>query len=94
MDGEGMIIEQKGPEGPNGWTVIVLGGGVAVGLAIIGLALFSLANWAGVALVVASTGTAVGSICRGIADIIEARGRARAMLPAPRTRADMKELFD
>ena len=66
---------------------------MAVGLAIVGLALFSLANWAGIALVVVASGQAAGSVLVGAARIIEARGRAQAMLPGPKAREDMRALL-
>jgi len=107
MDREGMIIEQRGPEGPNGWAVIVLGGGVAVALAIIGLAILSFATQAGTALIIVAAGQAAGTTLYGVARVVLAIGQARGFqewatlmgmkgkpLIGSNTREDIKELFD
>lgn len=86
MEGGGFMIEQRGPEGPNGWTVIGVGGLIGIALVIVALALFQMALWAGWALIIVAIGQAAFLTQRGAALIIEARGRARALEQEARTR--------
>jgi hypothetical protein len=90
MDGQGGITFEHKADGPNGWSVILTGGLIGVGLVIIALAIFSLANWLGAALASLAQYVGVGTLlvaggqftvqsCRGTAMIIEARGRAKAL---------------
>jgi ABC-type nickel/cobalt efflux system permease component RcnA len=90
MDGQGGITFEHREDGPNGWSVILTGGLVGVGLIIVALAIFSLANWLGAALASLAQYVGVGALLvaggqfavqasRGAAMIIEAKGRARAM---------------
>ncbi len=72
--------------------IIGAGGLIGLALCIIGLALFNLATWAGWALIVYAGGQAVATTCYGVARIIEARGRARAMI-GPAAREDIKALW-
>lgn len=105
--GGGMIIEQRGPEGPNGYFVVLAGLGVGVGLALIGLAILSFATQAGTALIVVAAGQAAGTTLYGVARVVLAIGQARGFrewatlmgmkgrpLMGPNTQEDMRELFD
>jgi hypothetical protein len=107
MGREGMIIEQKGPEGPNEAWVILVGLGVGVGLALVGLAILSFATQAGTALIVVAAGQAAGTTLYGVARVVLAIGQARGLheywvlmgmkgkpLMGPNTREDVRELFD
>jgi hypothetical protein len=89
MEQGGITFEHK-ENGPNGWSVILTGGLVGVGLVIIALAIFSLAASLGAALVSLAQYVGFGTLlvaggqfavqtCRGIAMIVEAKGRARAL---------------
>jgi len=90
MDGQGGITFEHKADGPNGWSVILTGVLVGVGLVIIALAIFALATSLGAALVSLAQYIGVGTLMvaggqfvvqtgRGAAMIIEARGRARAL---------------
>jgi len=85
MAGEGFTFEHKS-DGPNGWAVMGTGALYGVGLVIVALALFALANWvgaalaslaqyAGIATLIVSGGQFVFMTCRGGAMIIEARSK-------------------
>jgi len=107
MGREGMIIEQRPPEGPNEAWVILVGLGVGVGLALVGLAILSFATQAGTALIVVAAGQAAGTTLYGVARVVLAVGQARGFrewatlmgmkgkpLIGPNTEEDIKELFD
>jgi len=89
MEQGGITFEHK-ESGPNGWSVILTGGLVGVGLVIIALAIFALAASLGTALVSLAQYVGVGTLMvaggqfvvqtgRGAAMIIDARGRAKAL---------------
>jgi len=107
MSDRGMIIEQKPPEGPNGYFVILAGLGVGVGLALIGMAILSFATQAGTALIVVAAGQAAGTTLYGVARVVLAIGQARGFrewaalmgmkgkpLIGSNTEEDIRELFD
>lgn len=84
MNDRGMIIEQKGPPGPGGWGVVLVGGGLAVALALVGVAVYSLAQWLGIALIIVASGNASASFLCGVANVVWAIGRARAEMDRAR----------
>jgi hypothetical protein len=84
MGREGMIIEQKGPPGPGGWGFVLIGGGVAIALTLVGVAVYSLAQWLGIALIVLASGQASASFLCGVANVVWAIGRARAEMDRAR----------
>lgn len=115
MEDRGMIIEQRPPEGPSETWIILVGLGVGVGLALVGLAVLSFATQAGTALIIVAIGQAVASALYGVARVILAVGQAMASVYrarveglvglrlvggrdrarlGPRTREDIRELFD
>lgn len=89
--GQGMVIEQKGP---NGWAIVGAGAFVGIALVIIALAFFSISQYIGVAVIIAAAGQFVLASCAGVAQIIEARGCARALNRiGPAARADIEALW-
>lgn len=89
MEDRGVVFKA---EGPNGWSIVGAGALVGVGLCIIALALWNLSMYAGVALIIVASGQAIGAVCVGASWIIEARGRARALI-GPNTDRDIRELW-
>jgi hypothetical protein len=91
MDGQGgFVFEHKENNGPGGWAIVGLGWLASGALFVIALAAFALANWIGVALtslvqyvgigvLLVSGGKFAVETCKGVAMIIEARGRAKAL---------------
>jgi hypothetical protein len=90
MDGQGGFVFEHKESGPGGWAVVGLGWLASGALFVIALAAFALANWIGVALtslvqyvgvgvLLVSGGKFAVETCRGVAMVIEARGKAKAL---------------
>ena len=70
-------VEQKGP---NGWAAAIIGGFIALAGVLLAAAVWSIANWLGIAILCVGAGEGLRRVCLGAAIVIRQHQAGRAEL--------------